>query len=114
MSRMRVHNPVTGEVLEYPIPMRWSRTGKLSMAAGAAAIVFFGYFGNEFHENGWDFASCMFFAFAGCTAILMWKLYRWVRFYSNVHAQCQAMSEEHEKAIAELARERAEREINDE
>lgn len=107
MSKMRIHNPLTGEYIERPIPMRWSRTGRLTMAAGAAAVVFFAYFGNEFYDNGWHVMSCLFFAFAGCTAILMRKLYKAVRLYSNIYAQQLVMAEEHEAAIAELAEARA-------
>lgn len=114
MSRMRVHNPVTGEVLEYPIPMRWTPQAKWMMRAGAATLLFFGYFANEFFNNGWDVWGSMFCAFFGVVVLLMYRFYKLVRFYSNVYAQCQAMSEEHERAIAELAKEREGRESEDE
>lgn len=94
MSKMRIHNPLTGEYIERSIPMRWTRKGRLMMAAGASALVFFGYFGNEFYDNGWQVMSGLFFAFAGITALLMHKLYKAVRLYSNVWAQMYVMGYE--------------------
>lgn len=101
MSKMRIHNPVTGEVIEHRIPLRWTPQAKRLMIAGVVCLLFFAYFAQEFYSNDWQILGSLMSACIGSTAMLMYKLYKAIRTWSDVYAHQQYMRAVENFIIAE-------------
>lgn len=91
MSKIRVHNPVTGEVLEYPIPLRWSRTAATLMTLYTLGLACFaGVAAYNFKVE--DYVTGLLFTVLSAALLyVMRDLYKAVRLVSNVNAQVDAM-----------------------
>ena len=94
MTRMKIVNPLTGEVIEKPIKMRWTRSAGLLMTAmvlgvGCCSYLSYVLWGTD--ETG---MSGLFALYAAVLTVTSYRVYKAVRLSSNLYGQYLATIEE--------------------
>lgn len=91
MSKLRIHDPVTGEVTEVPVDTRWTFRAKLVMICYALCTFCFGYVAySNYQTEDWGYAT-LFSVYVLAISVAAFVYYRRMRQWSHINAQLRAM-----------------------